>query len=508
MFVGTEFDSSLVPLNSGFNTMIGNFLQKKSQDNGQFNTLVGSFNFIDSLRNANTILGAGAAVLSDMENSIVIGVHPLLRLTGNSNVFIGNKSVNPLNELKVVSGDENVVIGHGAGANIKGGDGNIFIGNEAGPTTYFQQKSNQLYIDNESDDEPLIYGDFHNNEVRINGDLSIRNTLEIERDLHIQDDLFVTDLFHAMGKVGIGTAAPDLKLHVDGGTDVKATGGGFAQFGRTVSTDIAIDNDEIMARNNGASSRLSINRSGGDIEILGISPNLGNVGIGLTSPEAKLHVTGPSDANASGGGIIVSGTTTGTNIAIDRNEIMARNNGVTSALYLNFEGSPVHVGESIGIDIGTDVPTADLDVKGSARFRNIPALSSTMDVRIDNSGFLTTSSSDRRLKKNIVTISSSLEKVTRLRGVSFNWQDDDEMQLKHGLIAQEVQEVVPELVFENDGFLGINYSEMAGLFVEAIKDLKAENDQLKFQYKEVLAQLKEIQVALKMQSSITSNKAP
>lgn len=69
----------------------------------------------------------------------------------------------------------------------------------------------------------------------------------------------------------------------------------------------------------------------------------GNVGINTTTPAAMLHVNGTSDAEPTGGGVIVVGLTTSGNIAIDGNEIMARNNGATSTLYLNNDGGDVSV---------------------------------------------------------------------------------------------------------------------------------------------------------------------
>ncbi len=67
------------------------------------------------------------------------------------------------------------------------------------------------------------------------------------------------------GNIGIGTTAPDLKLHVTGGTDVSATGGGYLQLGLSTSTNIGIDNNEIQARNNGAASTLYLQNSGGQL---------------------------------------------------------------------------------------------------------------------------------------------------------------------------------------------------------------------------------------------------
>ena len=83
--------------------------------------------------------------------------------------------------------------------------------------------------------------------------------------------------------------------------------------------------------------------------------------------------------------------------------------------------------------------------------------------------------SDKRHKNNIQTIPNALEKVTKLNGVTWEWNDDvnevTKSTPKTGLIAQEVQEVLPEVVkTRDDGFLALDYSKMMGLLVEAIKE--------------------------------------
>lgn len=92
-------------------------------------------------------------------------------------------------------------------------------------------------------------------------------------------------------------------------------------------------------------------------------------------------------------------------------------------------------------------------------------------------------SSDKRRKENIKTLDNSLEKISKIRGVSFDWKDKKERgdQTQYGVIAQEVQEVFPELVVKEDNsdYLTVNYQGMIGPLIEAVKELKAENEDLK-----------------------------
>jgi len=87
--------------------------------------------------------------------------------------------------------------------------------------------------------------------------------------------------------------------------------------------------------------------------------------------------------------------------------------------------------------------------------------------------------SDREIKDNIKTIDNALEKTLALRGVSFNYKKGGRANL--GLIAQEVREVVPEVVSvgEDTGILGIGYGALVGLLVEAIKEQQSQIDELK-----------------------------
>lgn len=80
--------------------------------------------------------------------------------------------------------------------------------------------------------------------------------------------------------------------------------------------------------------------------------------------------------------------------------------------------------------------------------------------------------SDRRKKENIITIDSPLEKINNLRGVYYNRIDQEDAKREVGVIAQEVNEVLPEVVTyaEDVDEYGVSYGNFAGLFIEAIKE--------------------------------------
>jgi hypothetical protein len=68
------------------------------------------------------------------------------------------------------------------------------------------------------------------------------------------------------GSFGVGLTNPDVKLHVINGTDVGNASGGFIQLGPTAASNIAIDNNEIMARTNGLAAKLTVQANGGEFQ--------------------------------------------------------------------------------------------------------------------------------------------------------------------------------------------------------------------------------------------------
>jgi len=91
-------------------------------------------------------------------------------------------------------------------------------------------------------------------------------------------------------------------------------------------------------------------------------------------------------------------------------------------------------------------------------------------------------SSDERLKDNITTLDNALSKVLKLRGVEFNMKNERVHDRKIGLIAQEVEKVLPQVVSEDkteDKYKAVSYANIVALLIEAMKEQQQQIDELK-----------------------------
>lgn len=119
------------------------------------------------------------------------------------------------------------------------------------------------------------------------------------------------------------------------------------------------------------------------------------------------------------------------------------------------------------------------DVKGITKtekliITNVGTGPGSIDIGVDATGLVVNQASDIRLKENIEPINYALNKVLMLSGVSFNWINkvSGGNERKLGLIAQQVKDIVPELVNQtSDGYLSVNYKDLSALLIEAIKEI-------------------------------------
>ncbi|OGS32544.1 MAG: hypothetical protein A2218_13210, partial [Elusimicrobia bacterium RIFOXYA2_FULL_53_38] len=195
----------------------------------------------------------------------------------------------------------------------------------------------------------------------------------------------------------------------------------------------------------------------------------GNVGIGTTAPSAKLAV-----GSAVAGQVAVYGyqtATTGTNYGVVG---YATGAGATSNTggYFYATGATNNAGLVVAagnVGIGTTAPGYALTVVGTAW--------------VTSSAW---SGSDKRWKKNITPLQSSLSKIMRLNPVDFDWRKDEFPGLNFaegrqiGFIAQEVESVMPEVVTTNkEGYKGISYEQIVPVLTKAIQEQQKQIDELK-----------------------------
>lgn len=118
---------------------------------------------------------------------------------------------------------------------------------------------------------------------------------------------------------------------------------------------------------------------------------------------------------------------------------------------------------------------------GNALFRARNIYADYINCRGDIVAF--GSLSDKRLKKDIIKISNALDKVSSLQGVEYTWNQDLQKVYEGkdaGVIAQEVEEVLPVAVVEREnGYKAVKYDRLIPLLIEAIKELKEQNVSLK-----------------------------
>ena len=257
------------------------------------------------------------------------------------------------------------------------------------------------------------------------------------------------------GEVGIGTASPNSRLHING-TESDGTTGTLKITSGT--QNMVLDGNEIdVADNKGL--HLQNNSTGN----LALVTGGGSVGVGTETPTAKLHIIGTGIDNDGITAVvrIVSGNGA-QNLLLDGNEIDALADG----LYLNNNTNQNIVLVNGGGKVG--IGTTDL--------------SSSYKLRVNGSAFATGIwiGSDQRYKDNIQTLGNALQKVLALRGTEYTFRTQEFKDMNFdagkqiGFIAQEMKQVLPELVMEDaTGYHAVNYQGLVPVLVEAIKEQHA-----------------------------------
>jgi hypothetical protein len=320
-------------------------------------------------------------------------------------------------------GTGNTFVGYSAGALIDTGYYNTFMGMSAGYNNTAGEHNTFVGAYAGNDNQTGVKNTYLGRDAGA-GNISGSNNVLIgyrsglletgSNKLYIANDQFSSNTIiygdFSTGRVGLGTLSPSQRLHVAG--------------------NVEVDSDLYAG---------------------------GSVGIGTSSPSQKLHVRGSDPVvliDDQGGG--------NTHLQFDLSsfedwEIRTGANGffvkniddATDYMVIRADGK---------VGIGTTSPSYELDVAGDIECTTLHE------------------TSDRRLKANIGQLTGALERVHQLRGVSFQWRQEVESENtgapRHiGVVAQEVEEVFPELVSTPEsGYKSVEYSKLTAVLIEAMKE--------------------------------------
>ena len=181
------------------------------------------------------------------------------------------------------------------------------------------------------------------------------------------------------------------------------------------------------------------------ITLNGITDTI-NVGTGLTLSSSGINVTGVITATSfsgNGSGLTGAGST------------------VFNDTTTNQEFFPLFTSTTTGTITASGISTSKLTYNPSTGTLTVVDINSTSDIK---------------LKENIKTVENSLNTLTQLRGVSFDWKETGKG--SYGVIAQELEEILPDLV-KNGEVKSVNYNGLIGVLIEAVKELSEEVKELK-----------------------------
>jgi hypothetical protein len=340
------------------------------------------------------------------------------------------------------------------------------------------------------------------------------------------------------GNVGIGTDSPDAKLQVNGDFHIEGTSNAWTTgMGKGLYFRFHNGNGDgyiqCMDRTNNTYYGLQFDaedykfRCNGDTKMFIKSD--GNVGIGTSSPESKLHIgsvnvvhknTGSFDTNSV---MIVHPNVTSNAIIDDPKDcLFLGRDGTSGEAYAAFAKFSICRYENIStssrtrldiglthesfswenvmslrsngdVGIGTKHPTCKLHVDGD--FFAKTSISTNGDI----TAFL---ASDKRLKNNITPIQNPLEKLKKINGYTFDWIEKKDIHSNKGndigVIAQEIEEVLPEITTTRDnGYKAVRYEKLTPFLISCIKDQQKQIENQQTQIENQQSQIDELKDLIK-----------
>jgi len=402
------------------------------------------------------------------------------------------------------SGSQNIIISQGLGANITIPPGDtkaVYLDGAGSGAAVVDAFASLNVVDLKVQDDLTVTDDLIvNGDIDLEGNMDINGTLET--DAISIDGTSVTatgaELNYSDTGQSVGVVVASKVVTADANKDVASfrnitlTGeldAGSLDVSGDADIDGTLEADAITLGGTALASLFSPLAGGSDIVTTGalnsgsITSGFGAIDNGSSAITTTGTITGGQltvdDITINGSTISDSGAFTidaGASISLDADggELIFKDGG-TSILDISNSSSNAVIGSKVsdkdlifkGNDGGSTITALTLDMSGAgaATFNN--------DV---------TAFSDKRLKTDIEPITNALPKVMQMQGVSYKRNDIEDARTQVGVLAQDMEAILPEVVLTADDEMqtkSVDYGKICAVLIESIKELKAEIDELK-----------------------------
>jgi hypothetical protein len=366
---------------------------------------------------------------------------------------------------------------------VEGGNSGTILSQFDGPVTFNKEvkftgtinAKSQLKISDTTQSTTTANG-----ALVVSGGVGIAKNLNVGGNATITGITTVTSLLDANG----GATIDNVRIGVAGDNEIDTSTGNL-----TIDSDggTVIIDDQLSVTGVSTFTGLLDANGGATID---------NVRIGVAGDNEIDTSTGNLTIDSDGGTVIiddnltVSGITTLSSTLIVANNVtfqsdatiqgdlyVGKNGGGDSNIYF-YNDSANTYGPTIQFVDTASTISASTVAADTFYFSNRIFVNGQIETNGDITAF---STSDQRLKDNITPIPDALSKVLSISGNTFDWNKKSEKEGNDvGIIAQEILEVLPEAVTTRDnGYLAVRYEKLIPLLIEAIKELKAEINELK-----------------------------
>ncbi len=525
-----------------YNTAVGyNALQTNT--GARYNVAFGGSALKYSTGGSNTACGTGSSIYNTTGSfNTSVGRNALFcNTTGEGNTGIGSNA-NYYNE----EGSYNTIVGFGAGSGAAkhNKSGNIFLGYHAG---YNETGNNKLYIENSNSTTPLIYGEFDNDIIKINGDLEVTGSFV---------GIGIDDL--SDGKTGGTSVFLGLSAGInDDGTANNTAVGFYALSSNTSSVSNAAFGYSALNRSTGGfntacgceSSRYNTtgtyNTSVGTKALFYNTTGWANTGLGSNAnyynEEGSYNTivgydAGMGTAKHNKSGNIFLGYQAGYNETGDNKLYIENSNSATPLIYGDFNSDILVVNGKLGV--GVISPTSKLHIDATSGENGIRvqiggitklkvasngsvvvgynATSPTFALQLQNSAidlqgrgiaYSWTTYSDGRLKTEQKELEYGLNEVMQLQPKSYFHHSSETSEdgtftmlssqktFTFGFIAQELNQIIPEAVYvpedETKNLWAIDYEKLIPVLTKAMQEQQQEIETLKTEIEQMKQMIRE-----------------